>query len=78
VVLIRFSDGKVVRAPTFAGREPLQHARFYAAQLPASITPSNVPRVFPTWVAGLDASGAVVACLTPRTAKNGSTLSDCA
>jgi hypothetical protein len=78
VVVVRFPDGNVVRVPTFAGREPLQHVRFYAAQLPASITPSNVTRVFPTWVAGLDASGAVVACLTPRTAKNGiSTLSDC-
>ena len=52
--------------------------RFYAAQLPANITPSNVTRVFPTWFAALDASGAVVACLTPRTARIGiSTLSDC-
>jgi len=64
--------------PTFAGPEPLQHVRFYAAQLPANITPSNATRVFPTWVAGLDAGGAVVACLTARTAKNGtSALSDC-
>ena len=78
VVEVRFPDGNVMRVPTFAGPEPLQDVRFYAAQLPANITPSNVTRVFPTWVAGLDASGEVVACQTPRTAKNGiSTLSDC-
>jgi len=78
VVEVGFPDGNVMRVPTFAGPEPLQHVRFYAAQLPANITPSNFTRVFPTWVAGLDASGAVVACLTPRTARNGiSTLSNC-
>ncbi len=78
VVVVRLPDGTVVRVPTFAGREPLQHVRFYAAQLPANITPSNVTRVFPTRVAGLDASGNVVACLAPRTEKDGiSALSDC-
>ena len=79
VVEVRFPDGNVMRVATFAGLEPLQHVRFYAAQLPASITPSNVTRAFPpTWVAGLDASGTVVACLTPRIADVSiSTLSDC-
>ncbi len=79
-VEIRFPDGDVLRVPTFAGPEPLQHVRFYAAQLPANfhVTPDNVTSVFPTWVAGLDASGNVVACLAPRIAKNGiSALSDC-
>jgi len=79
-VEIRVRDGSVVRVPTFAGPEPLQHVRFYAAQLPANLhmIPENATSVFPSWVAGLDASGNVVACLAPRTAKNGiSALSDC-
>ncbi|MCP9487949.1 MAG: hypothetical protein MSC30_19090 [Gaiellaceae bacterium MAG52_C11] len=79
-VEIRFPDATVLRVPTFAGPEPLQHVRFYAAQLPANfhMTPDNVTSVFPSWVAGLDATGNVVACLAPRTAKNGiSALSDC-
>lgn len=80
-VEIRFPDATVLRVPTFAGPEPLQHVRFYAAQLPAHfhMTPDNATSVFPpSWVAGLDASGNVVACLAPRTAKNGiSALSDC-
>ncbi len=79
-VEIRFVDGNVLRAPTFAGSPPLQHIRFYAAQLPTNfeMTPENVTRVFPKWVAALDASGNVVACLAPRTAKDGiSSLSDC-
>jgi len=80
VVEIRFADGNVLRAPTFAGSPPLQHIRFYAAQLPTNfeIPPENVTRAFPEWVAGLDASGNVVACLAPRTAKDGiSPLPDC-
>ena len=79
-VEIRFPDGNVVRVPTFAGPEPLQHVRFYMAVLPTHfrLTPDNFSRVFPSWIAGLDASGNVVACLAPRTAKNGiSALSDC-
>ena len=80
VVEIRLADGGALRLPTVAGREPLQHVRFYAAQLPSDIqlTPENVRRVFPRWVAGLDANGNVVACLAPRTAKDGiSAASDC-
>jgi len=79
-VEIRFVDGDVLRVPTYAGPEPLQHVRFYAAQLPANfrMTPENVARVFPRWLAGLDAGGNVVACLAPRTARDGiSSLSDC-
>ena len=79
-VEIRFPEGNVLRVPTFAGPEPLQHVRFYAAQLPANfhMTPDNVSSVFPSWIAGLDATGNVVACLAPRTAKDGiSALSDC-
>ncbi|MEJ7791160.1 MAG: hypothetical protein WKF65_04220 [Gaiellaceae bacterium] len=80
VVEIHFVDGDVLRVPTFAGPEPMQHVRFYAARLPANfrLTPENFTRVFPSWVAGLDASGSVVACSAPRTAKDGiSSLSDC-
>jgi hypothetical protein len=80
VVEIRFPDGDILRVPTYGGPEPLQHVRFYAAQLPTNfrMTPENVTRVFPSWVAGLDASGDVVACSAPRTAKDGiSSVSDC-
>jgi hypothetical protein len=69
-----------LRVPTVAGPEPLQHVRFYAAQLPTDIrlTPGTAG-AFLKWVAGLDASGTVVACLAPQTfAKVGvSSLSDC-
>jgi hypothetical protein len=80
VVEIRFPNGAVVRVPTVAGPEALRHIRFYVAQLPAGIrlTPENLHRTFPSWVAGLDAGGEVVACLAPRTEKNGvSPLTDC-
>jgi hypothetical protein len=79
VVEIRFGDGDVLRVPTFSGAEPLQHVRFYAAQLPADIR--LIPETaagFLTWVAGLDRDGNVVACSAPRTADDGSSsLSDC-
>ena len=79
-VEIRLADGDLLRVPTYAGPEPLQHVRFYAAQLPAHIqmTPENFTRVFPSWVAGLDSNGNVIACLAPRTAKDGISIrSDC-
>lgn len=79
VVEVRFGGGDVLRVPTFAGPEPLQHVRFYAAQLPTDIrlTPGTAAALL-KWVAGLDASGNVVACLAPQTAKDGiSFLSDC-
>ncbi len=79
-VEVRFGDGGSLRVPTVAGPHPLHHVRFYAAQLPADfrMTPNKVTSVFPSWVAGLDAGGNVVACLAPLTAKNGiSGLSDC-
>lgn len=38
VVEVRFPGGDVLRVPTFAGPEPLQHIRFYAAQLPRTFT----------------------------------------
>jgi hypothetical protein len=68
-VEIRFGNGEVLRVPTFAGPESLGHVRFYATQLPAGTKDS--PRTFLKWVAGLDANGEVVACLAPRTAKDG-------
>ena len=79
VVEVRFPDGHVLRVPTFAAPEPLQHVRFYAAQLPRDIplTPGTF-HAFLRSVAGLDASGNVVACLAPQTAKDGiSSLPDC-
>lgn len=78
-VEIRFGSGEVLRVPTFAGPEPLQHIRFYATQLPSGLQPT--PRrfaMFLKWVAGFDANGNIVACLAPLTAKDGiSSLSDC-
>jgi hypothetical protein len=76
-VEIRFTNGEVLRVPTFVGPEPLQHIRFYATQLPAGQTPRRFP-AFLSWIAGLDRDGNVVACLAPPTAKDGrSPLSDC-
>jgi hypothetical protein len=82
VVEVRFGDGDVLRVPTFAGPEPLQHVRFYAAQLPTAmrLPPGTAAEFaeFLKWVAGLDANGTVVACSAPRTADDGSSsLSDC-
>jgi hypothetical protein len=79
VVEIRFADDDVLRAPTFAGRAPLQHVRFFAAQLPTEIEVSSGTLSWvPSSVAGLDASGNLVACLAPQAARNGtSSLSDC-
>jgi hypothetical protein len=82
-VAIRFEDGKTLRAPTVAAPHPLEHIRFYAAPLPLDEYPAetlsgtrHVATI--TWLAGLDASGRVVACLAPATAKNGvSPLTDC-
>jgi hypothetical protein len=82
VVEVRFGDGDVLRVPTFAGPEPLQHVRFYAAQLPTAmrLAPGTFAEFaeFLEWVAGLDANGTVVACSATRTADDGSSpLSDC-
>lgn len=79
VVEVRFGDGDVLRVPTSAGPEPLHHVRFYAAQLPTDIrlTPGTAA-AFLRWVAGLDPSGNVVACLAPKTAQDGiSSVSAC-
>ncbi len=80
VVEIRLADGDALRVPTVPGRGSLQHVRFYAAELrtDVSLTPENVRRVLPRWIAGLDANENVVACLAPRTATGGmSSLTDC-
>jgi hypothetical protein len=78
-VEIHFANGDVMRVPTFTAPEPLSHIRFYATPIPAAnqTTQSTFP-TFLKWVAGLDATGNVVACLAPQTAKNGiSPLADC-
>jgi hypothetical protein len=79
-VEIHFSNGDVLRAPTFPAPESVGPVRFYATPLPAADTPESPGRnaVHPIELAGLDESGNVVACLVPRTAVNGiSPLSDC-
>jgi hypothetical protein len=75
-VVIRLSDGTVIRTPTFAGPSPLEHVRFYAVRLPdrqvRSATTNPPFHAMPMeWVAGLDQGGHVVACLAPATATNG-------
>lgn len=83
-VEIQFGTGEVLRLPTFSGRASLGHVRFYAAQLPAtmSIPPPDLrsqnQRSFIKTLAGLDSDGNVVACLAPQTMVDGvSPLSDC-
>jgi hypothetical protein len=78
-VEIRFRNGDVLQLPTFPGPEPLDHIRFYAAQLPSAVG-MRLGRSggFPEWIAGLDSNGNVVTCLAPETAMDGvSPLSDC-
>lgn len=80
-VVIEFPDGERLSFPTFAAPEPLSRVRFYASPLPSGrppLLPDQTDRNTPSWVAGVDASGRVVACLAPRTATNGiSPLKDC-
>jgi hypothetical protein len=73
-VEIRFPNGEGLRVPTFADGRALQHVRFYAAPVPATIA-ASLP---PTYVAGFDRNGKLVACLAPRTAQDGiSSLDEC-
>jgi hypothetical protein len=78
-VEIKFVNGDVLRALTFAAPDPLAAVRFYATQLPAAVAHSHVPgQPLVETIAGLDANGNVVACLAPTTAVDGaSPLSDC-
>jgi hypothetical protein len=78
-VEIKFVNGDVLRAPTFPAPDPLTAVRFYAAQIPAAVAHSDVPRhPLVKTLAGLDVNGNVVACLAPTTAVDGvSPLSDC-
>jgi hypothetical protein len=82
-VAIRLIDGTTIRTPTFAGPSPLDHVRFYVVQLSSSSdrprTTSPPFRASPVeWIAGLNDSAQIVACLAPATATNGiSLLSAC-
>jgi hypothetical protein len=74
-VAIRLSDGITIDTPTFTAPFPLDHVRFYIVQLPgkAAVHLSTFD-----WVAGLDQSGRVVACLARTSSTNGiSPLSAC-
>jgi hypothetical protein len=78
-VEIRLGSGDVLRVPAFAAPEPLEHVRFYATPLPPGSEANPLsPAGFLKSIAGLDATGTVVACLEPRTGKDGSSsLSEC-
>jgi hypothetical protein len=68
-VEIKLPGGRIQRLPTFGASAPLDHFHFYVGRSSGEA---------PEWLAGLDAQGDVVACLVPRTAKDGvSALSDC-
>lgn len=58
-VALYFSNGGVLRVPTFAAPESLGHVRFYATQIPEWPGPDSEPAK----VVGIDNSGAVVACM---------------
>jgi hypothetical protein len=76
-VEIRFAGGRTMRLATFAGVPSLGSVRFYASELPAGVVPGPGHELVEE-LRGLNASGAVVACLVPRTAVDGvSPLADC-
>jgi hypothetical protein len=82
-VAIRLRDGTTIHTPTVIGPGRLAHVRFYAVQLPSNLdgTPPATPplqAIGVRWIAGLDRSGRVVACLAPAISTNGiSPLSEC-
>jgi hypothetical protein len=79
-VEIRFVGGRTLRVPTFAGPPPLNHVRFYATEIPTYPIGQRGDTPFPPfeWIAGRDANGKLVACLSPKKAVDGvSLLSDC-
>jgi hypothetical protein len=80
VVEIRFVSGRTLRVPTFAGPPPLEHIRFYATEIPTfPLGERGETTAFPfEWIAGRDAAGKLVACLSPKKAIDGtSPLSAC-
>jgi hypothetical protein len=85
-VELRFSNGTILRASTFAGAGALSRVRFYATRLPTDVvkllrppTRTGKQHMYPlNWAAGLDAHGNVVACLAPLESTDGiSPLSAC-
>jgi hypothetical protein len=74
-VEIRLANGQTLTTAAFDAPSPLEHIRFYATPLPVGVARTAHPgpgQLAPiSWVAGLDAEGAVVACLAPQTAENG-------
>jgi hypothetical protein len=73
-VEVRFTNGDVLRVPTFGAPEPFQRIRFFATPLPSNVQPTPHSVVIKS-VAGLDAMGNVIACLITRDGI--SPLSDC-
>lgn len=75
-VVIHFATATVA-TETFAAPPELGDLRFYATQVPAGIDPARPPTpgqpvTSPIlWLAGYDSDGRIVACLNPRTAKDG-------
>lgn len=65
-VEINFQTGETLRLPTFSGPESLGDVRFYAAQLPPSLTSPAIAKLV-----GLDKNGIIVACLVPIAAGDG-------
>lgn len=79
-VEIRFVGGRTLRVPTSVGPPPLDHVRFYATEIPSYPLGQrgDTPASPFEWIAGRDANGKLVACLSPKKAADGvSPLSDC-
>jgi hypothetical protein len=74
-VEIHFDDGRTITTPTVAAPPPLADVRFFATDVPSAEFPSTRDAGPPVqrlvWLAGIDASGHVVACLEPRNAVDG-------
>jgi hypothetical protein len=78
-VAVTFTDGRVLRLPTFAAPTSLGAVRFYASQLsdPATAPSASPPSTSISKLTGYDNNN-VVACLVLATAVDGvSPLSDC-
>jgi hypothetical protein len=72
-VELRFAKRSITTA-TFPAPSSLGAVRFYAVQLPRAVRPGKArrpPSFSLRWLAGYDRNGRIVACLNPRTARDG-------
>lgn len=65
-VEVHFQTGETLRLPTFSAPESIGDVRFYASQLPPSLTSPTIAKLV-----GLDKDGTIVACLVPIATADG-------